>query len=126
MGTAVLELLSWSWLLPLGVKQAAITVLERRFTDTAVLSNLGRIDDPPAFGSDAGDTVELWFSPPARMPLGLSVGAITVGGRLHLAFRYRHPQFGPQAAEDFAACFLTQLHTVSTGAGDANPRSRSR
>ena len=126
MGTAVLELLSWSWLLPLSVKQAAISVLDRRFTDTAILSNLGRIDDPPAFGSAAGDSVELWFSAPARMPLGLSVGAITMGGRLHLSFRYRHPQFGPQAAQDFAACFVALLHTVSTGSGDVNASSRSR
>lgn len=112
MGTSLLELLSWSWLLPLRVKQAIIDVFDDRFTDTAALSNLGRIEDPPSFGDDVGDTVEAWFSAPARMPLGLSIGAITIGGRLHLAFRYRHPQFGPDAARRFAECYLTQLRRM--------------
>ncbi|MBW3579205.1 MAG: hypothetical protein KY462_16025 [Actinobacteria bacterium] len=112
LGTSLLELLSWSWLLPLRVKQAMIDVFDRRFTDTAILSNLGRIDDPPSFGHDVGETVECWFSAPARMPLGLSIGAITVGDRLHLSFRYRHPQFGPEAALRFAECYLAQLRRV--------------
>lgn len=113
MGTALLELLSWSWLVPLRFKGAAIRVFDQRFTDTAILSNLGRIKDPPSFGDDVGETIECWFSAPARMPLGLSVGAITVADRLHLVFRYRHPQFGPESARRFAECFLTQLRGLA-------------
>lgn len=112
MGTSLLELLSWSWLLPLWVKRALVNAFDQRFTDTAVLSNLGRMEDPPSFGDDGGAATAVWFSAPARMPLGLSVGAVTVSGRLHLSFRYRHPQFGPEAARRFAECYLTQLRRV--------------
>ncbi|MGI8632685.1 MAG: hypothetical protein ACR2NA_09100 [Solirubrobacterales bacterium] len=110
-GTSLLELLSWSWLVPLRIQQALIRVFDQRFADTAMLSNLGRVEDPPAFGA-AGETSAMWFSAPARMPLGLSIGAITVDDRLHLAFRYRHPQLGPEAARAFADCYLAQLRRV--------------
>jgi hypothetical protein len=36
------------------------------------------------------------------MPLGLSVGVVTVARRLHAVFRYRHPLFGAEAAARFA------------------------
>ncbi|HVL99915.1 MAG TPA: condensation domain-containing protein [Egibacteraceae bacterium] len=113
LGTSLLELLSWSWLMPLRVKQALIDRLDQRFTDTVVLSNLGRITESPSFG-DGGETVECWFSAPARMPAGLSIGAVTLNDRLHLAFRYRHPQFGPDAARCFAECYIAQLRRVMT------------
>ena len=45
--------------------------------------------DPPTFGAQA-DAAPLWFSAPARMPLGLSIGVVTAGGHMHLAFRYHH------------------------------------
>ena len=114
MGTALLEVLNRSWLLPLRAKErlARTRIVTDRFADTAVLSNLGSFKEPPAFGTDAGETEELWFSAPTRMPLGLSVGAATVAGRLHLAFRYPHPQFGPRAARRFAACYLSSLRRL--------------
>lgn len=114
MGTSLLELLSWSWLLPLRVKKIAIDALDQRFTDTALLSDLGRIDDPPSFGDEAGDTVELWFSTPARMPLGVSVGSVVVAERLHLVLRSRRAQFGPHAAEGFVQCYFEQLRRLAT------------
>lgn len=118
MGTGLLELLGRSHLLPLWAKEvlvALIPVVGNRFVDTAILSNLGHLDDPPWFGDDAGETVEVWFSAPARMPLGLSIGAVTVSGCLHLALRYRHRQFGPDAARRFAQCYLTHLQALTAG-----------
>ncbi|HEY2549398.1 MAG TPA: hypothetical protein VGI64_02345 [Streptosporangiaceae bacterium] len=71
--------------------------------DTSLLSNLGRVSDPPAFGP--GEAARLWFSTSAHMPRGLSVGAVTVGDTLQLCFRYRRALFDPAAANAFAACF---------------------
>lgn len=114
MGTALLELLSRSWLLPRGVRErlVGLRLLTERLTDTAVLSNLGDVTEPPDFGSQPGGGPELWFSAPARMPAGVSVGAVTVGGRLHLSFRYRRALFDRDAARRFADCYLRQLHRL--------------
>ena len=77
-----------------------------------MLCNLGRLDQAPSFGP-AGDAQELWFSTPARAPLSLCLGAVTVGGRLHLTFRYPHRVLGPDAARRFADCYLTHLRRVA-------------
>ena len=111
---ALMELLSKTGRLPLWLKQPLspfIWMTGNRLVDTAVLSNLGAVDDEhlPNFGPDAGDVVGLWFSAPARMPCGLSMGAVTTVGMLHLAFRYRYPLWGPAAAMDFADRFVTEL-----------------
>jgi NRPS condensation-like uncharacterized protein len=82
--------------------------LERGF-DTAVLSNLGRLDAPPTFGPAVGEATALWFSPPAPLPLGLAIGAVTTAGRLHLVLRYRHPVLGPAAARRFASGYRAAL-----------------
>jgi NRPS condensation-like uncharacterized protein len=111
-GTAMIELLGRSRLFPLWAKQAMVMLLPvtgNRLVDTAMLSNLGMLDPVPTFGPGAGDVSEVWFSPPARMPLGLSVGAATVNGSLHLAFRYRHRLFGPASAPRFAERYLSEL-----------------
>lgn len=116
IGTAFLELLTRSWLLPLGTNKAlvdALHVLGDRFLDTAILADLGHVEDPPSFAVEDGDCEELWFSTPARMPLGLSVGVVTVGSRLHLVFRYRHAQFDGEAARRFADYYLDQLRRVA-------------
>lgn len=97
---------------PLWVKQAiapVVAVTGNRLVDTVLLSNLGQLAALPSFGPDAGDSVELWFSAPARMPLGLSLGTTTVAGRLHLSFRYRHPLLGPDAARRFAERYVEML-----------------
>ncbi len=112
MGTALIELLGRSNLLPLWAKQAMVMTLPltgNRLVDTAMLSNLGSLDDVPTFGAEAAAVTEVWFSPPARMPLGLSIGVVTMSGRLHLSFRYRRRLLGPDAARRFADRYLDEL-----------------
>jgi NRPS condensation-like uncharacterized protein len=92
--------------LPTAVKQRfqdLISLTGSRFVDTAVLSNLGRLEAVPALGGEAGEVRKVWFSPPGRMPLGASLGAATYGAELFLTLRYRHALFGARAAADFAA-----------------------
>ena len=110
-GGALIEVLGRSSSMPVRVKEVSSPVLRllgNRLACSALLSNLANLDDPPSFG-DAGETTEVWFSAPARMPLGLSVGVVTVSGRLHAVFRYRHPLFGPDAAARFADRFVQAL-----------------
>jgi len=115
---ALIEILARTASLPIWAKRAApalLAVTGNRLVDTAELYYLGHLDRLPAFGPDAGETLGLWFSPPARMPLGLSLGALTAGGRLHLAFRYRHPLFSEAAASRFADYYLGLLaHLLGT------------
>ena len=111
-GAALIEVLGGLPSLPLWAKQPAALVLAfsgSRLVDTALLSNVGELDEPPSFGPDAGDTTEMWFSAPARMPLGLSMGTVTLGGRLHVTYRYRHPQFDREAARRFAERYEAAL-----------------
>ena len=102
--------------LPLGVKRlmpVLLPVTGDRFVDSAVLSNLGRVAAPPTF--DAKDTdpddAELWFSPPARMPMGVGLGVVSTATRLHLVLRHQFRRLGPSAARDF-------LHLVVEAAAE--------
>jgi NRPS condensation-like uncharacterized protein len=109
---ALLELIGQESRLPPPVRRALpalLAITGNRLVDTAALAYLGRLDPPPSFGAEAGETVDVWYSPPARMPLGVSVGAVTVGDGLHLAFRYRHPLFAADAACRFADHYVSLL-----------------
>jgi NRPS condensation-like uncharacterized protein len=75
--------------------------------DTASLSNLGRLEAIPS--QLDGATTEVAFSPPGRMPLGVSIGAVTLEDRLHLTLRYRHAQFGREAARRFTTLYRNVL-----------------
>jgi NRPS condensation-like uncharacterized protein len=115
-GIALIAGLERSGLLALWAKQSTIVLQPltgNRLVDSAVLSNLGWHDEAPSFGPDAGATTELWYSVPARSPLSLVIGAVTVDGCLHLSFRYPRRLFGPDAAARFAACFARQLRLVA-------------
>lgn len=115
-GAALIEVLGGAADLPIWAKRALPALLwlsGNRLVDTAMLSNLGRIDDVPQFGSDAGATTALWFSAPARMPLGLAVGAATAAGRLHLVFRYRRPLLDADAARRFAGLYVGSLEALA-------------
>ena len=114
-GTALLEALDRSGLLALWARQSAVVlqaVTGNRDVDTAMLCNLGRLAAPPTFGAEAGETLEVWFSPPTRIPIGVSIGAATVSGRMHLAFRYPHRLFDRDAARRFAECYVHQLRVA--------------
>lgn len=115
-GIALIAGLERSGLLALWAKQSTVVLQPltgNRLVDTALISNLGWFEQAPSFGPDAGATTELWYSVPARSPLSLTIGAVTVDGRLHLSFRYPHRLFSPDAAARFAACFAHQLALVA-------------
>jgi len=80
-------------------------------SDTSLLSNLGRVTDPPRFGSLSPE--HIWFSTSAHMPRGLSVGAITIEDQLQLCFRYRHALLDDAAAGDFAATYAAALSSLA-------------
>ena len=124
MGTAVIEVLGRSSLFPLWAKQTLVTLLPltgNRLVDTAMVCDLGRLREPLSFGPEVGDAVELWFSPPARMPLGMAVGAAASGDRLHLSFRYRRGLLGVEAAGRFVDRFRSELDALLGTAASPAP-----
>jgi NRPS condensation-like uncharacterized protein len=86
--------------------RAALRVAGSWACDTSLVSNLG-VADPIQFGTLAVD--EVWFSTSAHMPRGLSLGAVTLGTRLQLTFRYRHALFSDAAASQFASSYARLL-----------------
>jgi NRPS condensation-like uncharacterized protein len=120
-GVALIAGLRRAGLLALWAKQSTVVLQPltgNHRVDATVLCNVGTLDEAPSFGTEAGETTGLWCSMPARAPLSLCVGAVTVAGRLHLTFRYPHRLFGPAAARRFAECYLGHLRAV----GDAQAR----
>jgi len=93
---------------------ALLPLAGTRIIDTTMLSNLGRLPDTPNFGASGGKVREVWFSPPAPMPLGVSVGVATLGDRMYLTIRYRRALFDAAAAAEFAALFRKELVGRST------------
>jgi NRPS condensation-like uncharacterized protein len=100
-----------------GVLRLALRTAGPLLCDTSLVSNLGVVG-PPRFGAAA--VTGMWFSTSAHMPRGLSVGAVTVGGRLHLCLRYRRALFSEPSAARFAGLYATALTTLTSqgGAGD--------
>jgi len=89
----------------------ALRSVGRLRCDTSLLSNLGNITDPPRFGELT--PVRMWFSPSAHMPRGLSVGAVSVGGRLQVCFRYRKALLDDAAGRAFAAEYAAALSALA-------------
>jgi NRPS condensation-like uncharacterized protein len=115
-GVALLAGLARNELLPLWGKQSLVVLqplTRNRHLDTAMLANVGWIDDPPAFAHGAGATTDLWFSSPARTPECLCIGVSVVAGRLHLTFRYPHRLFGADAARRFADLYVDHIYSVA-------------
>jgi hypothetical protein len=85
--------------------------------DTSLVSNLG-VAGPLRFGT--ADVTGMWFSTSAHMPRGLSVGAVTAAGRLHLCLRYRRALFSEPSAARFAGLYATALENLTSqgGSGD--------
>ena len=94
-----------------GLVRLGLYILGRIECDSSLLSNLGNVTDPPTFGMLP--PTRMWFSTSAHMPRGLSVGAITVGGRLQLCFRYRNALLDAAAGQDFAAEYAAALSALS-------------
>jgi hypothetical protein len=111
---ATSRLLATGWA-PTAVKRLAARLARRVAapvcTDTALLSNLGAVSDPPSFGGNGTEPV--WFSGPAQMPRGLGVGAVSTAGRLHLCVHYRHVLLDRSAAADFTALYCQALDELA-------------
>jgi NRPS condensation-like uncharacterized protein len=105
-----LELLTVGASMPTAIKRQfrhMLPLTRNAIVDTAVLSNLGRVAPLPFVRT-------LHFSPPGRMPLGVSLGAATAGGRLSVVLRYRHAQFDAPAAAEFARGYRASLLAASS------------
>src|SRR5215469_1296218 len=89
----------------------ALQTVGQLVCDTAMLTNLGNVPDPPDFGHI--DAVTMAFSAQAQLPRGLTVGVITAGGQLALTLRYNTALFDATAADKFAAGLLMALNQVS-------------
>ena len=109
------DLLKGTQKAPLAVKRAVprlIHLTGDRFVDTAMLSNLGRIPEPPTLATEPGSgPPELWFSPPCDPACSVSLGVATSGARLSLVARYRYEQFDADAAEEFTDLLITQVRS---------------
>ena len=90
------------WLL-----RAALRTVGPLVCDTAMLTNLGNVTDPPDFGGP--DPVTMAFSGTAQMPRGMSVAAITAGSRLQLSVRYNRRLLSDDAAARFTDVYLRAL-----------------
>ena len=117
-GIALIDRLRRNGLLTLWAKQSLIVLQPltgNRNVDAAMLCDLGRIEAPSfgTAGAAEGDIRELWLSTPARSPLTLSIGAVTVDGRLHLTIRYPLRLLDAGATRRFADCLLAQIRSVS-------------
>ena len=115
-GTALIAALHRNGMLGLWAKQS--TVVLRPLTtnhtvDAALLCDLGAVDGEPWFGEEAGEFAKLWFSVPSRSPLSVSIGAVTVGGRLCLTLRYPRCLFSPAAARRFADRYAARLRALA-------------
>ena len=114
-GTALIAGLRRNGLLGLWAKQSSVVLrplTTNHTVDAALLCDIGAVEGEPWFGEDAGEIAELWFSVPSRSPLSVSVGAVTVGGRLHLTLRYPRCLFSPVAARRFAQRYAERLRAL--------------
>jgi NRPS condensation-like uncharacterized protein len=104
----IVDLLEFPTVLPTGVKrrlQELIPLTGNMVVDTAVLSNLGKLDALPRLDDEAGEVKAIWFSPPGRMPLGASFGTATMNDEMFITLRYRHALFDADAAAAFGELY---------------------
>ena len=75
-----------------------------------MLSNLGRIPEPPTLPDrDGSEPPELWFSPPCDPACSVAIGVATIDQRLTLVNRYRYDQFDADAADAFIDLLIAQV-----------------
>jgi NRPS condensation-like uncharacterized protein len=104
----IVDLLEFPTVLPTGIKrrlEQLIPLTGNMVVDTAVLSNLGKLDALPRLDDEAGDVKAIWFSPPGRMPLGASFGVATMNGEMFVTLRYRRALFDAAGAAEFGALY---------------------
>ncbi|MFH8343697.1 condensation protein [Streptomyces sp. NPDC018045] len=111
--------------LPVGVRGVltrALRTAAAPLASTTLLSNIGRIPYPLDFG-DAGRPTAVWFSAPARMPRGLTVTTVSVGGRVQLALRWSHALLDDAAGARLGTLFARSLAATSwsPGADESHP-----
>ena len=100
-------------LLPPPVRPAVvIRVTGHPFAPSAVIHHVGA-PDGLNFGGELGEVREGWVSPPAMMPEGLSIGVLTAGGQIRLAFRYRLALWGSGEAAEFATGYVHALQALA-------------
>ncbi len=85
-----------------------VPTLGSNHVQTSWLSNLGRLAVSPVMGG-AGRVQAIHFSPPAHMPMGVSVGVASLEDRMMLTLRYRRAVFDEAAARDFADLYRATL-----------------
>jgi NRPS condensation-like uncharacterized protein len=101
----IVDLLAFPSALPTAIKQRLqelIPLTGNVVVDTAVLSNLGKLDELPG-------VKRVGFSPPGRMPLGASLGVATLDDQMWVTLRYRHAMFDAGAAEEFMRLYRRVL-----------------
>src|SRR3954454_20435227 len=101
----IVDLLAFPTALPTAIKQRLqqlIPLTGDMVVDTAVLSNLGKLEELPG-------VTRVGFSPPGRMPLGASFGVATLGDRMWVTLRYRHALFDADAAGEFLGLYKRVL-----------------
>ncbi|HEX2274089.1 MAG TPA: hypothetical protein VHG90_09485 [Acidimicrobiales bacterium] len=99
--------------LPAVARRGIVRLAAReRVMPTTLLSNLGALEHDLDFGPGVGPPTHVWFSPPAKMPLGLAIGALTANDQLHVVLRVRHPLLGPEARGRLAASYESALDAL--------------
>jgi NRPS condensation-like uncharacterized protein len=88
-----------------------------RMQDTAVLTNLGRLEALPDLGADAGPVQGVLISPPIRYTRGVAIGAVGYAGRLQLTVRYHNELFDRVAIAAFGQLYREILLGGEGGQG---------
>jgi NRPS condensation-like uncharacterized protein len=92
--------------------------------DTVMLTNLGKVTDPPDFGG--GGPVTMAVSGPAQMPRGLSVAVMTAGGQPQIAMRHNRKLLSDEAAGRFLSAYEQALAELTLPADDPAGLTASR
>lgn len=98
-------------LLPVGLKErwkSRVPQTRVELQDTAIFSNLGRLDLPD-LGSDAGAVRSAWISPPVRFTRGFGIGVIFLPDSMHISLRYHRALFDEASASAFAQLYRETL-----------------
>ena len=78
---------------PFGLRRALKRPADRRTASRVDTTMLAHVGSAPPLRFGAVRTGALWYAPPAPLPMGLAVGAVHYGNRMHLTLRYRRSLF---------------------------------